>query len=76
MCRLAFHNCPACGEEYKCDQPNSECPVINNYDGPCEKCEWWLEEERKEQERYERMMWEREQYEREQSEYERYRNER
>jgi hypothetical protein len=46
----------------------STCQEPLDYDPgeyPCEKCEWWLEEERKEQERYERMMWERQQYERE-----------
>ena len=63
MCRLGFHNCPTCGEEYKCDQPNSECPILNNYDGPCQKCEYWQEElERDEEAKYERMMWERDQW--------------
>jgi hypothetical protein len=60
MCRIGYHNCPACEEEYKCDQFNSECPVLNGYNNPCDKCEWWAEEERKEQDKYERMMWERE----------------
>jgi hypothetical protein len=59
MCKLAFHNCAECGEEYSCDQPNSECPVLHGYLGPCEKCEWWQEESHREEARYKRMMYER-----------------
>lgn len=70
MCDIGFHNCPECGEEYKCRQSNSECPVKNNYDGPCEKCEWWMEEERKEHDRYQRMLEERQEWIREHWRYE------
>lgn len=49
MCSLGFHNCQSCGEEYKCDQPNSECPVYNHYETPCQKCEYWDEMARQEQ---------------------------
>ena len=56
------------------DEVNYLCPTCQellNYDPldqPCAKCEWWIEEERKEAERYERMMWERDEYEREERE--------
>ena len=53
MCRIAYHNCPECGEEYKCDQPNSECPILAGYDNACEKCEYWTEETHREWEREE-----------------------
>lgn len=53
MCRIAFHNCPDCGEEYKCEQGNSECPVLAGFDVPCAKCEYWTEEVHKEYERAE-----------------------
>lgn len=64
MCSMGFHNCPACGEEYKCDQNNSECPVKNGYDAACEKCEYWQNElEREDYEKeLERKEWEREFY--------------
>jgi len=71
MCQLGFHNCPECGEEYKCDQPNSECPTLNGYNNPCEKCEYWAEESLRERDRDERRKWEQEQWEREYGIYER-----
>jgi hypothetical protein len=60
MCKIGFHNCPACGEEYKCDQPNSECPVMNHYAAQCAKCDYWDEELHNDNERYAQMMRERE----------------
>ena len=62
MCELGFHNCPACQEEYKCDQPNSECPTMNHYDGPCNKCEYWIDESEREAEREEERNWQRAQW--------------
>jgi hypothetical protein len=70
MCDLGFHICSACGEEYKCDQHNSECPVLDHDTTPCAKCEWWIGEEHKENERYQRMMQERKEWEREHGGYE------
>lgn len=61
MCSQQFHNCPACNEEYRCDQHDNEC----NSQDICAKCEYWIDEERKETERYERMMWERNEWIRE-----------
>lgn len=60
MCRLFTHTCPACGEEYRCDQNNSECPVLNGYEAVCSKCEYWSEElEREDKEReWNRERWE------------------
>lgn len=62
MCELSFHHCPTCGEEYRCNQQNSECPVMNHYDGPCQKCDFWSEESRKDSEREDRDKWERERW--------------
>lgn len=65
MCSLDFHICQHCGEEFRCDQKDSECGILNGYsDEPCAKCEWWIGEEHKENERYQRMMQEREEWER------------
>lgn len=44
MCSLGYHECPSCGEQYHCDQPNSECQVKAGFDTPCEKCNYWSEE--------------------------------
>lgn len=65
MCEIGYHHCSVCQEEYKCDQLNSECPVMNHYETPCEKCEWWVEEERKDADKQERLKWERQEWERE-----------
>lgn len=65
MCSIGYHNCPTCSEEYKCNQPNSECPIINHYDGPCQKCEHWIDEERRERDKEDRIKWERDEWIRE-----------
>lgn len=62
MCELAYHNCPTCHEEYRCDQHNTECPVYNGFDEVCGKCEHWIDEERRDMEREERLKYERDQW--------------
>lgn len=35
---------------------------MNHYDGPCMKCEHWIDAEQREADKYERLLWEREQW--------------
>lgn len=52
MCNHQYHNCSICGEETRCYQPNSVCPEYNGFPGqPCENCEAWDEELRRDEER-------------------------
>lgn len=67
MCSIGYHNCPTCGEEISCYQPDYECSVMNNLNYPCEKCEYWMEELHKEEER--KATWEQEQRKRWAEEY-------
>lgn len=62
MCELAYHNCPVCGEEYRCTQANSECPVMNHYDGPCAKCDFYEEQAREEHEKELEREWQQEEW--------------
>lgn len=62
MCSIGYHICPDCQDEYKCDQPNSECPVLNNYNGPCARCEHWIDEHEREILKDERRRWEQDQW--------------
>jgi hypothetical protein len=71
MCDIGYHHCPQCGDEINCELSNAECDRINHYEYPCDKCEYWDEENAKEMELDERRRWEQAQYELELQRYER-----
>jgi hypothetical protein len=41
MCRIGYHYCCECGEEYRCEQSDTNCEALDHYDVPCAKCERW-----------------------------------
>ena len=65
MCSIGYHTCPTCGDAYSCSQKDFECNAGYNYKAECNKCEYWIEEERRQMEREEQLKWKRDQWERE-----------
>jgi hypothetical protein len=61
MCDIGYHICE-CGFEFKCDQSNYECRVMQGVQEMCFQCEqhaeeWLKEIRREEQLKQDRDMW-------------------
>lgn len=57
MCDIGEHDCPHCGEGIKCYASNYECSKTDHNAYPCARCEYWIDDQRREDER-EAEMWE------------------